>query len=326
MSRRFAVVHEALADFDLATELADRVLCEAISWLDEDLLVHQRTWLGEAAGGRRLTWTAIKQLAAEAGIRVHGHFDGEPALPDAAAARRAIFFLREAFPDLHAIVLIRDQDDEPDRRGGLEQARRQDHGGLAIVVGLAIVERECWVISGYEPRDDEELARLDTERTRLGIDPRTRSHELTACKDDRALRSPKRVLRELSGGDHDRECSCWRETALDTLRERGAENGLSDYLNEVRERLAPSSDIPPETLGGQDLLYIPRLVGLPYFVFAGNSASSARLTSTTLTSGSPSIASGRKAFPSSIRFTLCRTSSSPSPVSFTRAATTSFSW
>ena len=38
MSTRFAVVHEAGADFQTATELADRVLVEAIEWLDEDLL------------------------------------------------------------------------------------------------------------------------------------------------------------------------------------------------------------------------------------------------------------------------------------------------
>ena len=34
MSQRFAVVHEAEADFHTATELADRVLMEAIDWLD----------------------------------------------------------------------------------------------------------------------------------------------------------------------------------------------------------------------------------------------------------------------------------------------------
>src|SRR4051812_29936622 len=38
MSVRCAVVHEAEADFQTATELADRVLVEAIEWLDEDLL------------------------------------------------------------------------------------------------------------------------------------------------------------------------------------------------------------------------------------------------------------------------------------------------
>jgi hypothetical protein len=72
----------------------------------------------------------------------------------------------------------------------------------------------------------------------LSVDPRLRSHELTACKKDNALRSPKRVLRELLGGDRDREVRCWRRTALNILRERGAENGPADYLDEIRDKLA----------------------------------------------------------------------------------------
>lgn len=143
MSVRFAVVHEADADFQTATELANRGLVEAVEWLDEDLLAHQREWLAKTGSGDRLTWKGIKQLAREAGIRVHGHFDGEPGLPDAAAARRAILFLLRTVSDLNAIVLIRDQDDEPERRAGLEQARSQDHSGIVLVVGLAVVEREC---------------------------------------------------------------------------------------------------------------------------------------------------------------------------------------
>jgi hypothetical protein len=143
MSVRFAVVHEAEADFQIATDLADRVLVEAVEWLDDDLLANQRIWLAEAVGGKRLTWKGIKQLALDAGIKARGHFDGEAGQPDAAAARRAILFLRKEFPNLNAIVLIRDQDDQPERRVGLEQARNQDHGGIVIVIGLAVMEREC---------------------------------------------------------------------------------------------------------------------------------------------------------------------------------------
>jgi hypothetical protein len=239
MSFRFAVVHEAPADFQTATELADRVLVEAVDWLEEDLLAHQREWLGETAGGERFTWTGIKELARDAGIRVHGHFEGEPGLPDAAAARRAILFLLRTVPDMSAIVLIRDQDDQPERLAGLEQARRQDHSGTVIVVGLAIVERECWVVCGFEPQDEGESSRLETERRTLGFDPRLRSHDLTACKNDQAIHSPKRVLRQLAGGDGDRERRCWAEVPLEVLRERGRANGLAAYLEEVRHRLAP---------------------------------------------------------------------------------------
>ena len=74
MSQRFAVVHEAEADFQTATELADRVLVESIDWLDEELLVGQREWVFHSVEGWRLTWKAIPRLAREKGIRVHGHF------------------------------------------------------------------------------------------------------------------------------------------------------------------------------------------------------------------------------------------------------------
>ena len=121
------------------------------------------------------------------------------------------------------------------RREGLEQARRQDRSGTSIVVGFAIVEGESWVICGYDPQHEAESA----ENRDLGFDPRLRSHELTACKDDNAPRSPKRVLQVLSGGDRDHEHRCWMEIPLEVLRERGRENGLAAYLDEVRTRLAP---------------------------------------------------------------------------------------
>jgi len=239
MTRRCAVVHEAEADIHTATELADRVLVETCSsWLDDESVVFHREWVAEAPGGRRLTWKAMRRLAESAGIEAEGFFDGRPGLADARAARRAILYLRDAFPQLDGIVLIRDRDDQPERRDGLQQARAEHHGQV-VVVGLAVVEREAWVISGFEPRDDDETTRLDAARQVLGFNPCERSHELTACKDDTAKRSPKRVLRELTLGDRDREAHCWQVTPLDTLKQRGSENGLADYLADSRQHLAP---------------------------------------------------------------------------------------
>lgn len=240
MTLRFAVVHESEADFITATELADRELKDALkTWLDEDLLPYHREWVAYAKNGQRLTWKSIKSLALEAGVRVHqGHFDGESGKADSFAARRAIRFLIDSFSDLDAVVLMRDQDKEPERRGGLEQARNENHITIPIVIGFAIVEREAWVICGFDPESQEETERLEKEKTKLGSDPRLRSHELTACKDDSAKRSPKRVLRELSQNNRDRERQCWQKTGLNDLRERGAENGLAEYLDEVKKRLA----------------------------------------------------------------------------------------
>jgi hypothetical protein len=235
MSHRFAIVAEAAADHRLAMNLADRVFLETIpSWLDQDILPYQREWITEILG-KQLTWIGIRKLAESAGIEAEGFFEGEPGLPDARAARRALMYLMEIAPELDAVLLIRDQDDQPERQQGLEQARRSAHEGRVIVIGLAKPEREAWVLSGFDPRDEAETERLETERTNLGFCPR---EQLTAGKDDSALRSPKRVLRALTNGDFGREERCWNETRLDLLRKRGERNGLAEYLNEVKSRLA----------------------------------------------------------------------------------------
>src|ERR1700721_2181027 len=99
MSHRFAVVAEAPADHQTAMELADRILIDAINdWLDEDQLPHQREG-GVEAAGQKLTWKRIRSLAQAAGIEAEGFFNGQPGLPDARAARRALRYLRATVPE-----------------------------------------------------------------------------------------------------------------------------------------------------------------------------------------------------------------------------------
>jgi hypothetical protein len=239
VSKRFFVVYEAPADFTTATELADRILTAEVDWLDETLLDSQRQWIGEDQPGEPLTWTSIPSRAQELGIKVHGHFNGEPGLADARSARRALAYVLRRHEAVDAVLLIRDRDDQPERRQGLEQARASFAALTRIVIGVAIPERECWVLSGFEPKDDAEREKLDEEIRRLGFHPCRESHQLTACKDDQAKRSPKRVHKELIGRDRERERECWQVTALSVLAERGASNGLKDYLDEVRNFLVP---------------------------------------------------------------------------------------
>jgi predicted ATPase len=54
-----------------------------------------------------------------------------------------------------------------------------------------------------------------------------------------AEQSAKRVLDALTGDDPDRVTRCWKDTPLETLRERGEHNGLKEYLEEVGELLGP---------------------------------------------------------------------------------------
>jgi hypothetical protein len=238
VSRRLVVIYEARADFELATELADRVLVESVEWLEEQLDAN-REWIGVDQDGRALTWASIAKLAREHGVRVHGHFNGAPGKPDAHAARRAIVYLLQSVRCIDAMLLIRDQDDQPARRQGLEQARNHHSAHVRVVIGLANPERECWVLSGFEPGDEPERAKIASEKQGLGFDPCVDSHELTACKNDQAKRSAKRVLAALTDGGQERQRRCWIKTPLSTLEARGGRNGLAAYLKEVRETLVP---------------------------------------------------------------------------------------
>ncbi|VTR97848.1 hypothetical protein [Tuwongella immobilis] len=238
MTCRIAVVYEADGDFLTGTTLADRVFLEAIDWLESEQLSDMREWVGEIEGFQ-LKWKTIPRLASEKGIRAHGHFDGGPGAPDAAAARRALLILKPEANQFVGIVLLRDQDHQPERRRGLEQARDEYRGNLKIVIGFAIVEREAWVLSGFVPQSSDEEKRLDDERKNLGFQPHEQSHKLTASKDNTAKLSPKRVWEVLTGKCQERDAACVTETSLDVLRTRGQQNGLAAYLDEVRTHLAP---------------------------------------------------------------------------------------
>jgi hypothetical protein len=239
LSLQLVVVSEARADFNTAAELADRVLVAQIGWLEEDMLESQRQWVGEDSPGRQLAWTAVAHRARALGIRVQGHFDGEPGLADARAGRRAILYVLKRFDVVDAILLIRDSDDQHERRRGLDQARAEDASGKTIIIGVANCERESWVISGFVPETAAEEQALGSETQKLGCNPCLASHDLTAVKNDRALRSPKRVLRALAGDDWGRQQRCWRVTSLAVLEARGQANGLAAYLKEIRNYLAP---------------------------------------------------------------------------------------
>lgn len=239
MTKQFIVVHEAEADFTTATELADRVLVAEIEWLDDTLLDTQRQWVRDDPSGNRMAWTSVPSLAKELGLSVRGLFGDGPAMPDARAARRAIAYILRRFDTVDAILLIRDMDNVPQRRDGLKQGRDFFPRSTPIVIGAADVERESWVISGFEPKNADEQSTLAEESQALGFNPCRCSNQLFACSEDQAKRSPKRVLAALTGRSWDRQRECWQLTPLAVLEERGGGNGLKDYLGEIRQSLVP---------------------------------------------------------------------------------------
>jgi hypothetical protein len=241
MALSFLVVCEARADFLTSTELADRVLCDSIDWVEPEMLEHHRSYSGYASDEPFLTWMRVKTLARESGIRPRGFIEGEPADMDAEQARRSLIFIESRWPGVDAILLIRDDDRQVDRRRGLEQARAASPLRDRIVIGLAHTKRECWVLAGFEPCNDQERSLLAAIRQDLGFDPREQAEQLTAIH-DHDKRSAKRVLRHLVQEDPDRETACWKQTPLQLLRDRGGHTGLRQFLDEIEGRLIPLLD------------------------------------------------------------------------------------
>jgi hypothetical protein len=238
MALSFVVVCEARADFLTASELADRVFCDSVNWIEPEILHSLRSYIGPPGDEPFLTWKRVKALAKESGLRPRGFIEGLPPELDAAQARRAIKFIESNSPDVDGILLIRDADRLTNRLIGLEQARDASPLKQRVVIGLAHTKRECWVLAGFDARDDRERALLKEIKQELGFDPCSQSEQLTAIH-DHDKRSAKPVLKHLVQSDKDREAACWKEAPLRLLRDRGEQTGLRQYLEEVEQRLIP---------------------------------------------------------------------------------------
>ena len=237
----FVVVCEAVADFRTATALTKRVICEQAPWI-EGQTKHFFEWRGPDDQSPCWLWREIGKRARAAGVKARGKFDEEPGSPDAKVARRALIYFRDRMLDgqpLDAVLLIRDDDGDPDHRVGLEQARDAvKELADRVVIGVAHLKRECWVLAGFLPKDERETQLMDELRRPLGFDPCLESHRLRA-KHDHEYRSAKRILDLLTGNNYEREEACWTATPLATLHERGGASGLTAFLDEVAERLVP---------------------------------------------------------------------------------------
>lgn len=227
---RIGMVCEAPADHRTATTLASRVLGRTVETTSIDpafdlepgfsrwtkLDRHPQRWPRYHLNGRRGS--------------------GEPVHGQTLVARKALLlFTGKA----DVVVLMVDGDREGSaRHAAMERARTESTTipPERIVVAVPMPEREAWHISGFEPKDAAEQSRLAQTRTDLGKDPRTSSHELKHGRDE-AKSNAKRVLAELTKDDADRVHACISETPLEVLRQRGRENGLVDFLDQVQARL-----------------------------------------------------------------------------------------
>lgn len=237
MSWSIAVVCEAPADRQTAAAITTRVVCAHESvreWMEPEYLQFR----GYRAEDPHLLWREVKPTAIANGVSVVGFINGLPASPEAHTVMRALILFNRLDPKPDAVLLIRDTDDELERRDGFQQARGAEPWPFPVVIGLAHTKRECWHLAGFKPKDEEERQRLEAERQHVGFDPCLRSHELTAKHDEKNdKRSAKRVLAVLTADDAERVAECLTDLAL--LHDRGEENGLRLFLQELESRLVP---------------------------------------------------------------------------------------
>jgi hypothetical protein len=247
MPMRLVLIVEAQADADTASILADRVFIEGdADWIDAETLPNLRQWTGVEPLTPHTRWMRLGALAAQHGVRTHSRGLGA----DGAAARKALLLVIQAQTsddDIEGVVLVRDMDNQPERRASMESACAELADKLAFQVAIAAPDpkREAWILHGYEPQNDKETALLADERRRLGFDPIANPERLGgdrrrgANQEDRDM---KLVVERLTEGDYERDCQCLEHTPLSVLKERGQATGLAEYLTEVEERLLPLLD------------------------------------------------------------------------------------
>jgi len=249
----FVVIVESSADARTATKLADRILVQKIDWLEPEMLQHLFQWSGLEAGTENSCWKNINQIIdnfqQSLGFRPPrylGHRKDGALKADGAAAIKIINLVRfiQKTRQIKAVLLIRDLDNQPQRREGIEQARSEQidrQPKLAIIMGTADRMREAWVLNGFIPSNQEETRILEDIKTELSFDPCKESHRLrsNSLEEPDRLRNPKVVVEKLTGGKMEREQQCWEETNLEHLREKGVQTGLTAYIREIEERLIP---------------------------------------------------------------------------------------
>ncbi|MEG4321526.1 MULTISPECIES: hypothetical protein [unclassified Microcoleus] len=226
---------------------------QKIDWLDPEMLQHLYQWSGLEAGTDNYWWKNINQIIdnfqQSLGFRPPrylGHRKDGALKADGAAAIKILNLVRfiQKTRNIKAILFIRDLDNQPERREGIEQARSEHidrQPKLAIIIGTADRMREAWVLNGFIPSNQEEKQILQNIATELTFNPCEESHRLRSnslTEPDR-IRNPKVVVEKLTGGKMERERQCWEDTELENLRKKGVQTGLTAYICEIEERLIP---------------------------------------------------------------------------------------
>lgn len=249
------VIVESSADARTATHLAERVLLENIDWLDREQIPYLFRWSGLEENTDFSCWKDIFKIVTFAqeslGMRMprflgRRRYGNQPLKADGASSIKILNLVAylQKTRDIKAVLFIRDLDNQPERREGIEQARlecKYPQNQLKIIIGTADKMREAWVLNGFIPSTPEETRILEEIKTKLNFDPCEESHRLrsNSKEEPERIRNPKIVVEQLTGGEMERERQCWEETPLEILRQRGTKTGLVAYLQEIEQRLIP---------------------------------------------------------------------------------------
>ncbi len=232
----FAVVAEARADQQIASELAERVVVEGVDWIGEENPGDFIRWQGLEGASSYLAWKSIAGAARARGIVKHGGFRQSPGVFDERRARLALRLFKSLDDRPDGVLLVRDTDGQDARIESLERARTASTWEFEILIATPNPKRECWVLAGFDPIDASEKAALSEVRSFLGFDPRLQAERLTA-KRDKGKRNAKKILERLLRPESEREEACWQEADLSVLKERGEQSRLAAFLDEVATRL-----------------------------------------------------------------------------------------
>ncbi len=238
-----AVVVEAEADAKIVCALADRLLLEeGPSWIEDHLLPVIRNWSGLEEGSAFTKWTSIDDLFRQfPRLRFRRRSSEQKKKPYYATARKAIILtplLRGETPN--ALILMCDLDSQQERRDGLAQAREDEQTHLTVIIATPNPKREAWALNGFVCGNEREQAELESIQQEINFDPCREAHRLRyTSQSSQAARDPKKILARLTAGSREREAQCWMETPLATLRERGEETRLKDFLDEAGSAMLP---------------------------------------------------------------------------------------
>lgn len=237
---RIGIACEDNGHFRAVSCLIDQRCLAAHDWLD-GVLDDCRRWIGQTTEDKWLKLSSVSARDIRANktggrtFKRHGHIAGEPLKPEAAMWRRVLDHFSAIDPRPEVVVLARDSDGQA-RRASIIQVRDGILWPFQVVMAVAIPEVEAWYVSGFEPESPEEKARLERLTQDLSFNPTTQSHRLTSHPND-SMRDAKRVLKELCGTDEARQRTCLLDERR--LHNRGKKNGMSEFLDEVAERIVP---------------------------------------------------------------------------------------